>query len=80
MTRYQLSYDGRWQETFDEEARALSFGREVAEETDRLVFVVRRGLVRSRLLAVFPESRTEVGEHLWKVRHAGASFGGGNWP
>jgi hypothetical protein len=80
MARYLLCYDGKWQENFKEEALALTFGREVAEETGRLVHVVRRGLVVSKLLGVFPESRIEEGEWLWKIRAVGAGFGGGHMP
>lgn len=80
MARYRLCYDGRWQEGFEDEARALAFGREVAEETGLLVHVVHRGLVVPKLLAVFPESRVEEGEWLWKIRWSGAGFGGGHTP
>jgi hypothetical protein len=71
MARYRLCYDGRWQESFEDEARALAFGRELAEETGHLVHVVRRGLILPKLLAVFPESRVEEGEWLWKIRAPG---------
>ena len=80
MASYRLSYDGRWQESFGNEARALAFGQELSEETGRLVFVVRRGALVSKLLAVFPESRFEEGEFLWKARNAGGEFGGGKVP
>jgi hypothetical protein len=80
MARYLLCYDGRWQESFEDVTRALAFGREVAEETGRLVHVVRRGLIVAKLLAVFPESRVEEGEWLWKIRWSGAGSGGGHSP
>jgi hypothetical protein len=80
MMRYRLCYDGKWQESFEDEGRALAFGREVAEETGRLVHVVRWALVFPKLLAVFPESRTEEGEWLWRIRWSGAGFGGGHSP
>jgi hypothetical protein len=80
MAKYRLCYNGRWQESFEDEARALAFGRELAEGTDYLVHVVRRGLIVSKLLAVYPESRIEEGEWLWKIRSAGAHAGGGHVP
>jgi hypothetical protein len=80
MARYPLCYDGKWRESFEDEDCALTFGREVAEKTGRLVHSVRRGLIVSKLLGVFPESRTEEGEWLWKIRAVGAGFGGGHIP
>jgi hypothetical protein len=79
MARYRLCYGGKWRESFEDEGRALDFGRERAE-TGYLVHVVRRGLVFSKLLAVFPESRAEEGEWLWKIRSSGAHYGGGHAP
>jgi hypothetical protein len=78
VAKFRLSYDGRWQEWFDDEARALEFGRELGEATGRLVYVVRRGLIRSKLLAVFPESHTALGEQMWKARAPGVGSGGGS--
>jgi hypothetical protein len=77
VAKFRLSYDGRWQERFDDEARALEFGRELGEATGRLVYVVRQGVFRPKLLAVFPESCTELGEQMWRARAAGANLGGG---
>jgi len=76
MAKFRLSYDGRWQERFEDEARALEFARELGEATGRLVYVVRQGFIRSKLLAVFPESHTELGEEMWKARAPGVGGGG----
>jgi len=80
MPKYQRCYEGKWQESFEDEDRALTFGREMAEETGRLVHVVRRGLVFQKLLGVFPASRVEEGEWLWRIRYSGAGSGGGHLP
>ena len=77
MARYWLCYDGSWQESFGEEARALALALEVSEVTGGLVHVVRRGIILSKLVAVFPEDRVEEGEWLWRIRSSGADYGGG---
>jgi hypothetical protein len=79
MAKYRVCFDGRWQKAFKDEDHALVWGREVAEETSRMVHVVRQGLLRPKLLAVFPESQAEEGERLWKIRAAGSDYGGGTW-
>ena len=74
MDRYAVCFDGKWQGRFAELEDALQWGREVAE-TGRLVWVVKRRIILlSRLLAVFPEDRTEEGELAWSLRRG---FGGG---
>lgn len=76
MANYRVGFDGRWQESFEDLDAALMWAREVGE-TGRLVHVVRRRLLWSDLVAVFPEEREQEGRRLWKVRATGVGLGGG---
>jgi hypothetical protein len=70
VARYRVCFEEKWQRNFDDQDDALAWGREMGE-TGRLVHVVRRGLFRTKLIAVFPESQTEEGIRLWKLRTFG---------
>lgn len=73
MPKYKVGFDGQWQGRFDAQEDALAWGATVAE-TGRLVFVVRKGLFRPKLIAILPEDRYEEGRCLWKGRAAGAAM------
>ena len=57
MTKYEVGFDGRWQETFDERDQAIQWAQEVAE-TGRVVDVIRkyRFLPFRMFVTAFPES------------------------
>jgi hypothetical protein len=76
MAIFRVRFDGKWQGNFDDQEEALAWGREVGE-TDRIVHVARLELLRTRLVAVFPESEAERGEWLWKMGMAGSDQGRG---
>jgi hypothetical protein len=64
---YRVGFDGKWQEKFGDREDALDWAREVGE-IGRLVFVVKRGLLGTRLVAVFPEDRAREGRVAWTNR------------
>jgi hypothetical protein len=68
MSSYHVMFDGDWQKGFDDRTEALEWAK-AATEPGRIVQVVRVGW-RSKLIAVFPESRAKEGKHLWKVQRA----------
>lgn len=57
MAKYQVGFDGRWQETFADRNQAIQWAREVAE-TGRVVDVVlkHRFLPFRTFVTAFPES------------------------
>ena len=66
MATYMVRFDGKWQGKFRDLDETLDWAREVGE-TDRLVLVVERRLIRQwKLIAVFPEDRLEDGSKLWR--------------
>jgi hypothetical protein len=71
MASYHVMFDGVWQERFDDRAEALQWAG-AAAEPGRIVQVVRVGW-RSKLIAVFPESRTKEVKRLWKAQRAAAA-------
>ena len=68
MSSYHVMFDGDWQQGFEDRDEALEWAR-AEEEPGRIVLVIRRGW-RSKVMAVFPESRTKEGKRLWKEQHA----------
>ena len=71
---YKVCFEEKWQGRFEDLNDALAYGR-VVGETGRLAHVVRNGFF-PRLIAVYPESMTEVGTRLWNMRAIGAGGGG----
>jgi hypothetical protein len=67
MARYQVGFDGKRQETFDDQDEAFEWASE-AGETGRLVFAAKGRFVRWGAVAVFPETREHEGRIAWKVR------------
>ena len=65
MARFEVGFDGRWHETFDDLDEAVEWAEEVAA-TGRTVDVVRRrfGLFR-RFVTAFPESNRESRKSLY---------------
>jgi hypothetical protein len=62
MAKYEVGFDGSWQETFSDRDEALQWAKEVAD-TGRVVdVVIKRHLLPRKLLAVFPESEREARE------------------
>jgi hypothetical protein len=76
VSTYRVSFDGKWQEDFDDVGSALDWAREVSE-TGRIVHVasysggLMRWIASPKLVAVFPESKAEEGRQLWKTRAYG---------
>jgi len=67
MAKYEVGFDGRWQEAFDDREEAIDWAREVAE-TGRIVDVVqKRRLLPRRFVTAFPESERAAREAAWSV-------------
>jgi hypothetical protein len=67
MARYEVGFDGRWQETFEDRDQAIRWAEEVAE-TGRVVDVVlKRRFLPRRFLTAFPESERGAREAAWVV-------------
>lgn len=67
MAKWDVMFDGRWQEWFHERDEAIEWAREVAE-TGRTVDVARRRfLFHRKLVAVFPESERTAREAAWSA-------------
>ena len=65
MAKYEVGFDGRWQETFDDRDQAIQWAQKVAE-TGRVVDVVlKRRLLPRRFLTAFPESKRAAREAAW---------------
>lgn len=75
MAKYEVGFDGRWQETFDNRDQAIQWAREVAE-TGRVVDVVlKRPLLPFRtFVTAFPESEYAARKAAWSTPWIG---GGG---
>jgi hypothetical protein len=79
MTKYEVGFDGRWQEIFEDRDQAIEWAQEVAE-TGRVVdVVVKRRLLPRRFLTAFPESERAAREAAWLVPwfEGGVVSGGG---
>jgi hypothetical protein len=67
MTRYEVGFDGHWQETFDDRDEAIQWAQEVAE-TGRVVDVVlKRRFLPRKFLTAFPESERAAREAAWSL-------------
>jgi hypothetical protein len=68
MPRYEVGFDGRWQETFDDVNEAITWAQEVAA-TGRTVDVIRkRRLLGSRtFVTAFPESEYAARKAAWSM-------------
>jgi hypothetical protein len=80
MAKYEVGFDGRWQETFKDREQAIEWAKEVAE-TGRVVdVVVKRFFLFRKLLTAFPESARASREAAWSVPWTdagGQPYGGG---
>jgi hypothetical protein len=74
MAKYEVGFDGRWQETFDDLDQAITWAREVAE-TGRTVDVIlkRRFLGFRKFVTAFPDSEYAARKAAWSMPW----FGGG---
>lgn len=67
MAKYEVGFDGRWQETFDDRDQAIQWAREVAE-TGRVVDVVlKRHFLPRKFVTAFPESECAARKAAWSV-------------
>lgn len=79
MARYEVGFDGRWQETFDDLDEAVAWAQEVAE-TGRTVDVIlkRRFLGFRTFVTAFPESEYAARKAAWSTPWIGSGgvYGG----
>ena len=68
MAVFRVSFDGKWQEDFDNLRDAVEWAEEVSE-TGRMTWVVEFRLagLSKRLRATFPEERREEAEERWRI-------------
>lgn len=70
MTRYRVAFDGKWQGTFDDRNDAINWGHAVGD-TGRIVHVVQRRWLWTKLIATFPEGEGHVAGVYWSIRGPG---------
>lgn len=73
MAKYEVGFDGRWQETFDDRDQAIQWAREVSE-TGRVVDVVlkHRILPFRTFVTAFPESEYYARKAAWMTPWTGS--------
>lgn len=74
MALYRVAFDGKWQGKFDDKEDAVDWARAVGD-TGRIALVIQRRWRGPKLVAVFPESRTDEALAMWRV--SGSDGGGG---
>jgi hypothetical protein len=76
MAKYEVGFDGCWQETFDDRDQAIQWAREVAE-TGRVVDVIlkHRILPFRTFVTAFPESEYALRKAAWSVPWSGVGGG-----
>ena len=76
MRKYEVGFDGRWQETFDDRDEAIQWAQEVAG-TGRVVDVISkyRLFPFRKFVTAFPESAYAVRKAAWSSPWSG--IGGG---
>lgn len=78
MAEYEVGFDGRWQEAFDDRDEATQWAREVAE-TGRVVdVVVKRRFLPRKFLTAFPESERAARKAAWSMPWVGGGIVGGS--
>jgi hypothetical protein len=72
MPKYEVGFDGRWQETFDDRNQAIQWAQEVAE-TGRVVDVILKyRLVPFRkFVTAFPDSEYAARKAAWSTPWSG---------
>ena len=80
MTKFEVGFDGEWQEEFDDLDEAIQWAREVAE-TGRTVDVIESPyLGLRRFVTAFPESELAQRQAHWYLpMFAGGEALGGGW-
>lgn len=79
MARYEVGFDGRWQETFEDLDEAIAWAREVAETGRTVDVICKRRFPPSRtFITAFPESEYAVRKAAWSMPWIGGAgtFGG----
>jgi hypothetical protein len=79
MATYEVRFDGRLQEAFDDREEAIEWAEEVAE-TGRVVDVAfKRRLMPPKFVTAFPESERAAREAAWSIplSFLGIAFYGG---
>jgi hypothetical protein len=67
MARDCVTFDGAWQETFDDESQAVEWA-EAVSKTGRLVVVTRRRFRLHSFFTAFPQERREEARRAWTTR------------
>lgn len=68
MAKYEVGFDGHWQETFDDRGEAIQWAKEVGD-TGRVVDVVlKRPFLPRKFVTAFPESERAAREAAWSVQ------------
>lgn len=80
VAKYEVGFDGCWQQKFNDSAEAIQWAQEVAA-TGRTVDVVRkRWLLPRRFITAFPESERAARKAAWSQPYTSGGtffFGGG---
>ena len=67
MAKYEVGFDGRWRETFNDRDQAIQWAQEVSK-TGRVVDVVlKRRFLPRKLLTAFPEPERSAREAAWSL-------------
>lgn len=78
MARFEVGFDGRWQEVFDDREQAIQWAEEVAE-TGRVVDVVlKRRFLPRQFVTAFPESERAARKAAWSVPWVSGGIVGGS--
>jgi hypothetical protein len=75
VSRYRVCFDGKWQGSFTHRDDALDWAQAVGE-SGRIAYMARAGVLRLRLIAIFPKDQQEEGRNLWKARMTASGAGG----
>lgn len=67
MARYEVGFDGRWQEVFSDRNEAIEWAKEVAEIGRVVDVALKRRLLPRKLLTAFPESERAAREAAWSM-------------
>jgi hypothetical protein len=77
MAKYEVGFDGRWQESFNSRNEAVQWAKEVAE-TGRIVDVAqKRRFFPRRFVTAFPESERAAREAAWSLPYETVPLVGG---
>ena len=67
MAKYEVGFDGRWQQSFDDRDHAIGWAQEVAERGLVVDVVLKRRFLPRKFVTAFPESERAAREAAWTV-------------